>query len=86
VDELRAARFPTYARGVFPAAMKGRLRIDTADQPAEIDGVVIRSGSYVVADSSGLVAFSPGRLREVLATAADLRRAEQDPLGDEADR
>jgi regulator of RNase E activity RraA len=73
IDELGAMAFPVYARGVFPAAMRGRLQLAAVDDAVAIDGVTISSGSYVVADSSGLVAFDAATADDVLRTAQKLR-------------
>jgi 4-hydroxy-4-methyl-2-oxoglutarate aldolase len=77
VDELLALAFPTYARGVFPAAMRGRLRIAAVDEPVAIDDVIVARRSYVVADTSGLVAFAAAHADDVLRVARELRSREQ---------
>jgi regulator of RNase E activity RraA len=71
VDELRAMRFAVFARGVFPGAMRGRLQLGAVDDAVAIGDVTVLSGSYVVADSSGLVAFDPARADDVLRAAGE---------------
>ena len=77
VEELRALQFPTYARGVYPGAARGRLRVGAVDEAVDLDGVTVAAGSYVVADSSGLVAFEAARAGEVLDLALEIRRRER---------
>jgi 4-hydroxy-4-methyl-2-oxoglutarate aldolase len=77
VDGLRALGFATYARGVYPARMRGRLRLAAVGEPVELDGAVVESGSFAVADRSGTIFLPFGRAEEVLALAAELRTGEQ---------
>jgi 4-hydroxy-4-methyl-2-oxoglutarate aldolase len=77
VDGLRALGFPTYARSVHPATMRGRLRLAAVGEPVELDGAVVESGSFAVADRSGTVFLPFERAEEVLALAAELRAGEQ---------
>lgn len=80
VEGLRELGFPTYARGVYPAAMTGRLRLTAIEEPVELDGSVVEPGSYAVADASGAVFLPAHRSDEVLALAVELRRREQEQL------
>jgi regulator of RNase E activity RraA len=77
VDDLRGLDFPTFARGVYPGAMRGRLRIAATGEPVEVDGASVTPGCFAVADASGLVAFAASRADEVLALAARRRTREQ---------
>jgi 4-hydroxy-4-methyl-2-oxoglutarate aldolase len=73
VDELRALAFPTFACGVYPGSMRGRLRLAAVDAPVELDGQRVEAGRFAVADSSGLIVFESAQAERVLA-AADARR------------
>jgi 4-hydroxy-4-methyl-2-oxoglutarate aldolase len=80
LEGLRELGFATYARGVYPARMRGRLALTAVDQPVELEGGVVESGSFAIADWSGVV-FLPGdRAAEVLALASELRTAEEQRL------
>ena len=59
VEGLRELGFATYARGVYPGAMRGRLEVAAVDEPVDLDGRVVESGSTAAADASGIV-FLPG--------------------------
>src|SRR3954447_3265305 len=76
VAGLRALGFPTYARGVHPARMRGRLRFVDAGVPVELPGAVVQPGLLAVADGSGTVFLPREKEAEVVAFAAELRGRE----------
>jgi regulator of RNase E activity RraA len=80
VDGLQALGFPTYARGTYPAAIRGRLRLAAVGEPVALDDAIVESGSYTVADRSGAVFLPHARAEEALALAAELRTREQAQL------
>src|SRR3954454_540640 len=80
LEGLRELGFATYARGVYPARMRGRLALTAVDQPVELEGGVVESGSFAVADASGVVFLPETRAAEVLALASDLRTEEEQRL------
>jgi 4-hydroxy-4-methyl-2-oxoglutarate aldolase len=80
LEELRELGFATYARGVYPARIRGRLGLTAVDQPVELDGGVVESGTFAVADASGVVFLPEGRAAEVLALASELRTEEEQRL------
>jgi 4-hydroxy-4-methyl-2-oxoglutarate aldolase len=80
VEGLRELGFATYAAGVYPARMRGRLELTAVDQPVELDGGIVESGSFAVADASGAVFLPGSRAVDVLALAADLRIEEEQRL------
>jgi 4-hydroxy-4-methyl-2-oxoglutarate aldolase len=80
VDGLRELGFATYARGVYPAAMRGRLGLAAVDEPVELEGSIVEAGSFAVADASGAVFLPAGSADAVLALAADLRAKEESRL------
>jgi 4-hydroxy-4-methyl-2-oxoglutarate aldolase len=76
VDGLRELGFATYARGVYPGAMRGRLEITAVGEPVELDGYVVDLDSVAVADASGIVFLPSDRVDEALALADSLRGRE----------
>jgi 4-hydroxy-4-methyl-2-oxoglutarate aldolase len=76
VEALRSLGFPVHARGVYPAAIKARLRVAEVGAPVVIDHKTIEDGTFAVADESGLVAFAVAECKRVLSLATDRRRAE----------
>jgi regulator of RNase E activity RraA len=80
VEGLRELGFATYARGVYPGAMRGRLELAAVDEPVEIDGHLVGPGSFGVADASGVVVLPSDRADGVLALATELRSREEEQL------
>lgn len=80
VAGLQELGFPTYARGVHPARMRGRLELVAAGAPVDIDGSVVEPGALAVVDESGAVFFPPEHEAAVVALAADLRLREHEQL------
>jgi regulator of RNase E activity RraA len=79
VETLAERHFPTFASGVYPARIRGRLRLTSVHADVAIAGGVVHSGDVVVADADGVVFLSADRAADVAlraaARAADERRA-----------
>jgi 4-hydroxy-4-methyl-2-oxoglutarate aldolase len=69
--------FPTFARGVYPAAMRGRLEFAGADLPVIIDGATVLPGHSMAADEDGVVFFPGEHAEEVYARARELAETER---------
>ena len=82
VEGLAAAGFPTFARGVHPARMAGRLTVTGACLNVAIDGATVVSGSVAAASASGIVFLPRERAGEVFARASKIAAAEQRLLAD----
>jgi 4-hydroxy-4-methyl-2-oxoglutarate aldolase len=80
VEGLRELGFPSYARGVYPGAMRGRLEVVAVDEPVEIDGIGFEPGFFAVADASGLVCVPGERATEAVALALAMRAGEEEQL------
>lgn len=76
IDGLGALGLPCYARGVYPGAMRGRLRLVSVNEPVELDGQAVIPGSFAVVDASGAVFMPEARAAEALALAVE--RAERE--------
>jgi regulator of RNase E activity RraA len=81
VEGLRELGFPSYARGVYPGAMRGRLELVAVDELVEIDGIGFEPSGFAVADASGLVCVPSERAGEAVALARELRAREEQQLG-----
>jgi regulator of RNase E activity RraA len=80
VEGMQELGFATYARGVYPGAMRGRLELVAVGEPVEICGVAFDPGSFVVADHSGLVCVPGERAAEAVALSQELRAREGEQL------
>jgi regulator of RNase E activity RraA len=78
--DLAGLGFPTYASGVFPATMHGRLVFAGAGHEVIISGQAVPSGWMVAADANGVLFFPPDRADEVVELARDIAKAEQEML------
>jgi 4-hydroxy-4-methyl-2-oxoglutarate aldolase len=76
VDDVRRLGFPTYARGVYPVTIRGRLRVRAVDEAVDLDGAVVEPGCFAVADSSGVVFLPAARQEDVLVLARRREAAE----------
>lgn len=52
--EIRKSGLPVFAKRRTPVSGQGRLEVVSIGEPVEIDGVVVRKGDWVVADSDGV--------------------------------
>jgi regulator of RNase E activity RraA len=77
VAGLAAMKFPTFARGVHPATMRGRLRIVEAETDVVIDGQPASPGWAVVADANGAIFFPKEHAAKVFGRAKEIAAAEQ---------
>src|SRR3954447_5358270 len=80
LEGLRDLGFATYARGVYPARIRGRLGLAGVDQSVELDGGMVDSSTFAIADASGVVFLPGSRAVDVLALASDLRTEEEQRL------
>lgn len=80
VEGLQALGFPTYARGVFPGAVRGRLSVVGVDRAVEFETGRVDAGSFTVADASGAVFLPAADASSVLALAAELQAVEEGKL------
>lgn len=66
--ELRANRFPVFARGVIPIP-GGKDVLGTLNGPVTCGGVQVTTGDIVVADEEGIVVVPASRADDVLKAA-----------------
>jgi 4-hydroxy-4-methyl-2-oxoglutarate aldolase len=76
-DGLAAMKFPTFAKGVHPATMRGRLRLAEAEGDILIEGQPVSPGSAVAADANGAIFFPKEHTAKVFRRAREIAAAEQ---------
>jgi regulator of RNase E activity RraA len=69
IAEIRALKFPVFARGVIPVAGTKNV-IGALEGPVRCGGVVIEPGDVVVGDEEGLVIIPRARIQSTLEAAA----------------
>jgi regulator of RNase E activity RraA len=80
VSALAALGYPTYARGVVPARIRGRLAFAAAGADVVIAGAGASASSAVAADDSGAVFFPAAATEAVLDWARAHEDEERDKL------
>ena len=79
VDEIREIRLPVFAKTRNPVSGYGRLEVASAGEPVEVDGVAVRRGDWVIADSDGVAFVSKRDVEEVKRRIAVALEAEAWP-------
>jgi len=72
VAYLRKIGFPVYALGIVPSTSVHHYRFAGANIPVKCDGVEVKAGDIVVADTDGVVVVPRGEASKVLALAQEL--------------
>lgn len=72
VAEIRALRFPVYARSVTPGTAVGRFASVAKQVPVTCGGITVRPGDIIVAGEDGVVCVPKEKAAEVLAKAQDI--------------
>jgi regulator of RNase E activity RraA len=72
VAYLRKIGFPVYATGIVPSTSVHHYRFAGSQIPVTCDGVVVKAGDVVTADSDGVVVVPRARAQEVLAVAQQM--------------
>lgn len=66
IDGTRKLNYPLYSRGTFVRSGKGRIGIESTQEPITIGGVIVRPCDLIFGDDTGLVAVPRDRIDEVL--------------------
>lgn len=72
VSYLRKLQFPVYATGIVPSTSVHHYRFGGSQIPVKCDGVEVRAGDIVTADSDGVVVVPKEKAKEVLAMAQQM--------------
>ena len=64
---IRKLRFPVFARFQTPRDIVGAWRVESIGEPIEIEGVLIRTGDFVLADIDGIVVIPEDRAESVIS-------------------
>jgi len=77
IDEIRELGLPVFSRGYTARTARGRVREAATDEPVRIGGVTVAPGSYVIADSSGVIFIQQADAERVLASAGEIAAREE---------
>lgn len=69
VQGMRELNFPVYARGTVVQSVRGRMAIESVNEPVQLAGATIEPGAIAAADINGVIVFPNGRAREIFDLA-----------------
>ena len=69
VQGMRELDFPVYARGTVVQSVRGRMAIESVNQPVQFAGRQIEPGAIAAADINGVIVFPAARARDVFDLA-----------------
>jgi regulator of RNase E activity RraA len=69
VQGLRELPFPVYARGTVVHSVRGRMGIDSINEPVTLGGTRVVSGDIAAADENGAIVFPAARAKEIFELA-----------------
>jgi 4-hydroxy-4-methyl-2-oxoglutarate aldolase len=69
VQGMQELDFSTYARGTVVPSVRGRMAIESVNQPVPFAGGRVEPGWIAAADANGVIVFPPERAREVFEFA-----------------
>ncbi len=69
VQGTQAMNFPTYARGTVVQSVRGRVGIESLNEPVMFNGTQVAPGSIAAADANGVIVFPADRAVEVFRAA-----------------
>ena len=79
VEEIeRDYNFPIFARSIHPAASVGRFKTVSANQPVEIDGVMIHPGDVIMGDRDGVIVIPIDKAEVCLEKALEIESRERE--------
>lgn len=64
--------FTVFARGRHPGTMRGRLDMESVQQPIVCGGVTVNPGDLIFGDGDGIVVIPANRIEEVLTHAEEV--------------
>lgn len=76
VDEAREIGFPVFCRSFTAFTARGRVHEAETEEAVTVGDVTVRTGDWLLADSSACVFVSPENLEAVLAAAARIAARE----------
>jgi regulator of RNase E activity RraA len=77
IDEARAIQFPVFTRTLTAKTARGRVAELGTNVPISFEGVTVRPGDYVVADSSAVIFIAASEIDRVLDAAEAIAAKEE---------
>lgn len=72
IDDINRMHFPVFARGRHPGTMRGRLDMESVNEPIVCGGVLVRPGDLIFGDGDGVVVVPTESIEDVLTHAEEV--------------
>jgi 4-hydroxy-4-methyl-2-oxoglutarate aldolase len=72
IDDIDKMCFPVFARGRHPGTMRGRMNMESVQEPVVCGGVTIHPGDLIFGDGDGVVAIPADYIQDALGHAEDV--------------
>lgn len=72
IADIDRLGFAVFARGRHPGTMRGRMDMETIEEPITCGGVTVTPGDLIFGDGDGIVVIPQDRIDEVLTAAEDI--------------
>ncbi len=72
IADIDRLGFAVFARGRHPGTMRGRMDMETIQEPINCGDVTVTPGDLIFGDGDGIVVIPQDRIDEVLAAAEDI--------------
>jgi regulator of RNase E activity RraA len=69
IEGTRELNYPMFSRGTFMRTGKGRIGVESTQEPVVLGAVIVRPGDLIFGDDTGAVSVPKARIAEVLALA-----------------
>ena len=69
VGGMRELDFPCYSRGTVVQSVRGRMAIESVNEPVRFAGATVEPGAIAAADVNGVIIFPADRAREIFDLA-----------------
>lgn len=72
IHDIDIVNFTVFARGRHPGTMRGRLDMESVQEPIVCGGVTVNPGDLIFGDGDGIVVIPADRIEEVLTHAEEV--------------
>ncbi|MFW9957795.1 MAG: RraA family protein [Candidatus Odinarchaeota archaeon] len=69
IDDINRMDFPVFARGRHPGTMRGRMDMESVQEPIVCGGISVKPGDLIFGDSDGVVVIPADHIDEILVHA-----------------
>jgi 4-hydroxy-4-methyl-2-oxoglutarate aldolase len=78
VPGIRRANYRVFSRGAYMVTGKGRVCLESVQQPVQVAATRVEPADLIVADDTGVICVPWSRARQVLQVAQEIAQAERE--------